>query len=127
MIKPCPWCGGTEVDRQTQNEDSEGTPVNAVCVTCGACSPWEYTNDPEGNLHLKLWNERNDKDLLEEKLRMQDIIFGLNETILKIQQDCMKYLIPDNDCNGEWLISRVLFHVDNPKMQELKNKIMGDE
>ena len=60
-VKPCPFCGGVEIDFQTGTEDREGWPRNVVCVTCvtcGACGPWEYCDAENETTPVKLWNGR---------------------------------------------------------------------
>lgn len=41
-LKPCPFCGGDNLELAHGTEDREGVPRNMVCCDCGAYGPWAY-------------------------------------------------------------------------------------
>lgn len=67
-IKPCPFCGGNDLNVQHSTEDREGVPSNIICEDCGCAGPWAYirpevlesaSNEdriPAGLINL--WNDR---------------------------------------------------------------------
>jgi len=58
-LKPCPFCGGEDLDTVISNEDREGIPTNIVCISCGGQSGMCYT--PEGRITnelINVWNRR---------------------------------------------------------------------
>ncbi len=67
-IKPCPFCGGNDLNVQHSTEDREGIPSNIICQDCGCAGPWAYLrpevlesacNEDRIPVSLiKLWNER---------------------------------------------------------------------
>lgn len=58
-MKPCPFCGGSELDYQTQTPDREGVPTNVICQDCGACGPWVYEKAGEVAQANEQWNIRS--------------------------------------------------------------------
>lgn len=57
--KPCPFCGGRDLDIQTSTEDSEGIPMNVICNDCGARGPWLYVPDVDCEaLAYREWDKR---------------------------------------------------------------------
>jgi Lar family restriction alleviation protein len=68
-LKPCPFCGSTDLSFQSSTEDREGVPSNVVCVDCGCAGPWAYLKQEQIEEHwvdltippalVKLWNKRN--------------------------------------------------------------------
>jgi Lar family restriction alleviation protein len=67
-IKPCPFCGSSDLSIQTSTKDREGVPSNVVCQDCGCAGPWAYLKSQEIDAAwldntipkelIKLWNER---------------------------------------------------------------------
>lgn len=61
-LKPCPFCGESNqnnLDYQYGTEDREGTPINVVCMGCGACGPWIYGTTAEDTYDADTaWNRR---------------------------------------------------------------------
>ena len=55
-LKPCPFCGSTEIETYCQTADREGTPRGHFCADCGAYGPWEYSTN--GKANHELWNNR---------------------------------------------------------------------
>jgi transcription initiation factor TFIIIB Brf1 subunit/transcription initiation factor TFIIB len=59
-IKPCPFCGSTNIDFKTKN----GAPNCLVCEDCGCTGPeahakidnWEFSTIPSEL--IELWNKR---------------------------------------------------------------------
>lgn len=64
MIKPCPFCGSTELEVGTSTEDREGIPAHIYCADCGCCGPWDYVKDSsvldniEAVVQITEWNNR---------------------------------------------------------------------
>ena len=59
-IRPCPFCGSTDVKWTSYMSDNEGTPYNAVCRKCDACGPTVKTKRDDGEiLAYKAWNDRH--------------------------------------------------------------------
>jgi Lar family restriction alleviation protein len=59
--KNCPFCGNSEIDFQYGTPDREGTPINVICVECGAGGPWVYANGSKEKMERKaivIWNAR---------------------------------------------------------------------
>jgi len=46
-LKPCPFCGGTNLYITCETEDREGTPAQITCEKCGAGGPCHYIQDPD--------------------------------------------------------------------------------
>jgi Lar family restriction alleviation protein len=44
-IKPCPFCGSSDLGIGRSKEDREGYPTYVYCATCGASGPRIYTRD----------------------------------------------------------------------------------
>jgi Lar family restriction alleviation protein len=67
-IKPCPFCGGNDLNIQHSTEDREGIPSNIICQDCGCAGPWAYIRPEvlESALNkdriptrlISLWNDR---------------------------------------------------------------------
>jgi Lar family restriction alleviation protein len=60
LVMPCPFCGKLDVSFQWGTEDREGTPVNVICESCGACGPNEYIDAGKESDYVKiiyLWNK----------------------------------------------------------------------
>jgi Lar family restriction alleviation protein len=60
-VKKCPFCKKTNIDYQFGTPDREGTPVNVICVECGACGPWIYAKGTQEHMEMEAllkWNER---------------------------------------------------------------------
>lgn len=57
-LKPCPFCGGTDLEYQVGTEDREGTPTAVLCPDCGATGPWAYEVDGQTTTADRLWNQR---------------------------------------------------------------------
>lgn len=57
-LKPCPFCGGIELDIQRGTPEGEGVPTNVICTECGACGPWEYCEKDEYTKAKKAWDNR---------------------------------------------------------------------
>jgi len=64
ILKPCPFCGGHDLDIGRNNEDREGIPAYIFCGACGADGPWMYIRDMELLTDITLlseatgWNKR---------------------------------------------------------------------
>ena len=57
--KPCPFCGEeSDFDIQRGTPDSEGTPTNVSCVSCGANGPWVYEVGDNFTQAIKAWEDR---------------------------------------------------------------------
>lgn len=67
-IKPCPFCGGTDLGVGRGTEDREGIPTYVYCSDCGAHGPWVYTRvervwtDLEYACRVTTWNDRVEED-----------------------------------------------------------------
>ena len=67
-IKPCPFCGGNDLNVQHSTEDREGVPSNIICEDCGCAGPWAYIRpevlESAANKDripvrlINLWNDR---------------------------------------------------------------------
>jgi Lar family restriction alleviation protein len=60
-IKPCPFCGGVNIEVRMSTEDREGIPTTLYCDDCGASGPWTYCGkDPviDKPKLIELWNQR---------------------------------------------------------------------
>jgi hypothetical protein len=44
-LKPCPFCGGSDLGIGRGTEGRGGYPTYVYCGTCGAQGPWIYTSD----------------------------------------------------------------------------------
>lgn len=61
--KPCPFCGGTDLEQVTYgNKDREGWLTALACAECGANGPTVYIKDPKQAQEVFIkWNERSQK------------------------------------------------------------------
>ena len=57
-LKPCPFCGNSDLELQTGTKDREGTPTSVLCATCGAVGPWCYVPESDLTEVNNLWNRR---------------------------------------------------------------------
>lgn len=59
-IKPCPFCGSTDLDYRTTTKDREGVPTAVVCCDCGSSGPWVYVQEGDSLLAAdREWNKRS--------------------------------------------------------------------
>ena len=60
-LKPCPFCGGSDLDRSVDIQDREGFPVAVSCADCGAIGPWEYCKTKADDIAaITAWNVRRE-------------------------------------------------------------------
>lgn len=64
-LKPCPFCGGTEIELSCGTPDREGIPKQMNCTECGASGPWDYATEESTEQQVKDWNTRPTPDLTE--------------------------------------------------------------
>lgn len=60
-VKPCPWCGGADIDYRWVNGLAGGRTTAAECQRCGARGPGIDPNTPvleQDSCALELWNKR---------------------------------------------------------------------
>jgi len=48
----------------------------------------------------------------------EDLNKKLIALIEAMQQDAEKFLIPDNECNQDWFVSRMLWWLDGPEQRD---------
>ena len=65
-LKPCPFCGGTDIkiDRHIESRSPTGELFTMCCYDCGATFPGRYRRE----LLVNAWNKRVDTSKLTKNL-----------------------------------------------------------
>lgn len=93
VMLPCPHCGSEDIDATFwKNGNNKSGPG---CMECGCTA--ESTGE---------WNRRKSK---------------LDDLFRSMQTDAEKYLIPDNDCDRDWFVNRMLWRLDGPEQRKAQN------
>ena len=58
-LKPCPFCGGDDLDVTVGTPDREGIPTLITCAECGAGGPWVYQSPMQSEDACNEWNRRD--------------------------------------------------------------------
>ena len=45
----------------------------------------------------------------------------MDALLRSMQADAVRYLLPDNDCDRDWFVSRMLWHLDGPEQRDAQN------